>query len=273
MIVKIHIGLFSAVLSIGVLATLTDASAASLRVGGTGAVSELLNQIGPAFEAETGIVLEVVPSLGTSGANAAVADGVLGLAVAGRDLNEKETARGLTVAAILRTPFGLATSRKGPDNLRSGEIVPLYRADKPVWPDGTPILIVLRPVLESDNIVLGGLFPGMTEAIQQVRKRSDLSLAATDQDNAEMGERTKGSLVGATLAQITTEKRNLRFVSIDGVAPSLEGLQDGSYPYGKTMYLVVPSVVSPEDTAFLAFLAKPAGVSLLRKAGIVAGAK
>jgi hypothetical protein len=37
----------------------------------------------------------------------------------------------------------------------------------------------------------------MAEAIQQVRKRSDLSLAATDQDNAEMGEKTKGSLVGA----------------------------------------------------------------------------
>ena len=110
MIVKIHIGLFSAVLSISALATLADASAATLKVGGTGAVTELLNQIGPAFEAETGIVLEVVPSLGTSGAKAAVADGVLGLAVAGRDLSAKETARGLTVAAILRTPFGLATS-------------------------------------------------------------------------------------------------------------------------------------------------------------------
>jgi phosphate transport system substrate-binding protein len=273
MTVKIHIGLFSAVLSISALATLTGASAATLTVGGTGAVSEVLNQIGPAFEAETGIVLKVVPSLGTSGANAAVADGVLGLSVAGRDLNEKETARGLTVASILRTPFGLATSRTGPDNLKSEEIARLYRADKPVWPDGTLVLIVLRPVVESDNIVLGSIFPGMAEAIQQVRKRSDLSLAATDQDNVEMGEKTKGSLVGATLAQISTEKRNLRFVSIDGVAPSLEGLQNGSYPYGKTMYLVVPSVVSPEGAAFLAFLAKPAGVSLLRKAGIVAGAK
>ena len=152
---KIHIGLFSAVLSIGVLATLTDASAATLTVGGTGAVSELLSQIGPAFEAETGIVLKVVPSLGTSGANAAVTDGVLGLSVAGRDLNQKETARGLTVAGILRTPFGLATSRKGPDDLKSEEIARLYRADKPVWPDGTLVLIVLRPVVESDNIVLG----------------------------------------------------------------------------------------------------------------------
>ena len=113
----------------------------------------------------------------------------------------------------------------------------------------------------------------MVEAIQQLRKRNDLSLAATDQDNAEMGEKAKGSLVSATMAQITTEKRNLRFVSIDGVAPSLEGLQNGSYPYGKTMYLVVPTVVSPEGSAFVAFLGKSAGEALLRTAGIDAGAK
>ena len=270
---KIRTGLLLAVLSFGAHAALTDVSAATLKVGGTGAVTELLHQLAPAFEAETGIVLEVVPSLGTSGANAALADGKLGLAVSGRDLNAKETARGLTVAGTLRTPFGLATSRTGPENLKRDEIAHLYGADKPVWPDGTPVQIVLRPVLESDNIVLGNLFPGMVEAIQQLRKRNDLSIAATDQDNAEMGEKAKGSLVSATMAQVTTEKRNFRFVSIDGVAPSLEGLQNGSYPYGKTMYLMVPSVVSPEATAFVAFLGKSAGETLLRTAGIDAGAK
>ena len=129
---KIRTGLLLAVLSFGAHAALTDVSAATLKVGGTGAVTELLHQLAPAFEAETGIVLEVVPSLGTSGANAALADGKLGLAVSGRDLNAKETARGLTVAGTFRTPFGLATSRKGPDNLKRDEIARLYGADKPV---------------------------------------------------------------------------------------------------------------------------------------------
>ncbi len=82
-------------------------------VGGTGAVSEMLRQLAPAFESETGITLEVVPSLGTSGANKAVAAGVLGKAIAGRDLNAEERSKGLSVAATFRTPFGLATLAKG----------------------------------------------------------------------------------------------------------------------------------------------------------------
>jgi phosphate transport system substrate-binding protein len=273
MLIKACLGLLLAVLSLGALATGSPASGATLRVSGSGAVSELLREMAPAFEAATGIVLEVVPSLGTTGANAAVADGVLGIALAGRNLNKKELARRLKVAAVFRTPFGLATSRSDPQNLRSAEVAQLYQADKPVWPDGMPILIVLRPASQSDDTVMGELFPGMVDALERLRKRSDLSLAATSQANADMGEKTRGSLIGTSLTQVTTEKRNLRFVSLDGVAPSLENLENGSYPYGKGLYLVVPSVVSPEAAAFVAFLAGPEGKSLLRKAGIVAGGK
>ena len=125
--------------------------------------------------------------------------------------------------------------------------------------------------VESDNIVLGGLFPGMTEAIQQVRKRSDLSLAATDQDNADMAERVKGSLIGATLTQILAENRNLRFVSIDGVPASLENYLNGSYPYGKSLYVIAPPGPSPQARAFLSFLASPAAQAVLRKDAIVGG--
>ena len=219
------------VLIFGAAAAPTLACAQTLKVGGTGAVTELLRQLAPAFTAQTGIVLEVIPSLGTGGANAAVADGAIGLSVAGRDLKEKEVAKGLQVATTLRTPFGLVTSRPGPDNLNSDDIAGLYGADKPIWPDGTPILITLRPVDESDNLVLADLFPGMAEAIEHMRSRPDISVAATDQDNAEAAEKIEGSLVGATLTQMTTEKRNLRFVAIDGAAPTLENVANGSYPY------------------------------------------
>ena len=58
---KTPIGLLSAVLSIGAFATFADASAGTLKVGGTGSVTELLTQLAPAFEAETGNVLQVVP--------------------------------------------------------------------------------------------------------------------------------------------------------------------------------------------------------------------
>ena len=104
-----------------------------------------------------------------------------------------------------------------------------------------------------------------------MRGRPDISIAATDQDNAETAEKIEGSLVGATLTQMTTEARDLRFVAIDGAAPSLENVANGSYPYEKTLYLVVPAVISPEAAVFLSFIETDAGKAQLRDAGIVAG--
>jgi phosphate transport system substrate-binding protein len=257
--------------AIGVAMALSPALGKSLKIGGTGATNALLGQLAPAFKAETGITLEVIAGLGTTGANNALIDGKLDAAVTGRELRDKEKAKGLKVAATFRTPIGLVTSRENPDGLKSTEIAALFRADRPVWSDGTPILIILRPTDETDYVVLGDLIPGFTEALQHLRKRRDLSIAPTDQDNADGAEKLKGSLTSATLTQMVTENRNLRFVAIDGVAASLENYLNGSYRYGKPLYLVVPSAISPEAEAFVSFLAGPAGEALLRRGGLIAG--
>ena len=269
-LIKACLGLLLAVISIGALAGGSPAAGGTLRVGGSGAVSEVLRQLAPLLEAETGVVLQVVPSLGSTGANAAVADGALGLSVSGRDLTATETARGLRVAAIFRTPFGLATSRVEPQMLRRDEVALLYRSDKPLWPDGTPILIVLRTVNDTEDAFLGGLFPEWSRPSRAFTSAPTCH-SPPRTANADMGEKTKGSLIGITLAQVIAEKRNLRFVAIDGVKSSLANLENGSYPYGRSLYVVVPSAVSADAEAFVTFLARPVAQSLLRKAGIVAG--
>lgn len=259
--------------SIALLATTLPAAAQELRIGGTGGIIEALRKLAPVFAAETGIALTVLPSLGTTGGNNALMDGKLGLVVAGRELRDKEKARGLQVSGHLRTPFGFVTSRPGPDNLRKTDIVGLYRTANPTWPDGMPLLFVLRPVDESDNELLAGFFPGMTGATAQLRKRRDLPVAATDQDNADAAERTEGSLVSATLAQMKAEGRNLRFVAIDGAVPSMQAYRDGSYPYVKLLYLVAPPAPTGEAKAFLDFLARPATQARLNDLGLIAGAR
>lgn len=271
---KLGIGLMVALLGSFVsLATSRPACAGELRIGGTGSATEVMRALAPAFQAETGITLIVVPNLGSTGAFAAVADGKLGLAFGGRDLRDKEKARGLRVDGVLRTPFGFVTSRPGPDRLKKADIVRIYRADNPTWPDGMPVLIALRPVDESDNEVVAAFFPGMAEALVQLRKRRDLRIAATDQENADIAESTKGSLAAATLSQIKAERRNLRFVALDDVMPSLQAYLDGSYPYGKLLYLVVPATPSAEATAFVRFVASPAARPLLEALELVAGAR
>ena len=136
------------------------AAGETLRIGGTGAANEMIKSVSALFTAETGIALELVPSLGTTGANRALADGLLDLAVSGRPLTPAETAKGLTVVAELRTPFGLVTSHPNPNGFKSSEIAQLYLSDHSTWSDGTPIRIILRSTTDSDTWLLDQSVPG-----------------------------------------------------------------------------------------------------------------
>ena len=111
------------------------------------------------------------------------------------------------------------------------------------------------------------MFPGMAAAIEVARQRPDVPIAATDQDNANMAERIPGSLTSSTLSQVKMERRNLRFVAIDGVEPSLENLESGAYPFAKPIYFVLPAKKSPLAERFIAFLGSPAARGALRATG------
>lgn len=251
----------------------TATAAETLRVGGTGAVNEMVRSLAPLFAAETGITLELIPSMGASGGNNAVADGVIDVSISGRPLNAAEIAKGLTAVAEFRSPFGLATVHPKPNGFKSAEFAQLYQSDKPVWHDGTPIRIILRPINDSDTWFLGQMLPGMAAAIAKTRARADISIAATDQDNADMAEKIPGSLVGAALTQIKMEKRNLSFVAIDGVEPTLDNYKNGTYPFGKPFYIVLASKKSSNGERFVAFLRTPRGVAALHETGVVPGAQ
>ena len=112
------------VLAAGLFGACAPVSADTLRVGGTGAASAMLPLIFAAYGRDQ---VDVIPSLGTSGGLRALADGVLDIAVSGRPLKSEESARGLTQAAAIRTPFVLVTSLPQPNGLKSAEIADLYK--------------------------------------------------------------------------------------------------------------------------------------------------
>jgi phosphate transport system substrate-binding protein len=236
-------------------------------MGGVGSAMATLPAIFSAFDPGQEDKLEVIHSLGSSGALRAVAEGVLDIAVSGRALTPEEIAQGLTRAAEIRTPFVLVTSQPRPNGFKSSEVVELFRARRALWADGSLIRIIVRPKSDSDTTVLGGMFPGMAAAIEEVRRRPEIPMAATDQDNADMAERIPGSLTAATLSQVKMERRNLRFVAIDGVEPSLDHLESGTYPFAKAIYFVLPAKKKPLAERFVAFLGSPAGRAALRATG------
>jgi phosphate transport system substrate-binding protein len=243
------------------------ARAELLRMGGNGAVTAMLPEVFAAFARGEESKLEVIPGLGHGGGMRAATDGLLDVAIASRPLNSQELAQGLTSVLAFRSPFGLVTSRPGAGGFKSSEIAELFRSTKARWPDGSPIRIILRPKAVTDSLVLAGLFPNMTAAIEQARHRPEVPIAASDQDNTQLAEQVAGSLAAAALTQIMLERRNLRFVSIDGVEPSLESLERGSYPYQRTMYFVLPAKRGAAAERFIAFLRSAEGNAALRASG------
>jgi phosphate transport system substrate-binding protein len=245
------------------------AQAEVLRAGGTGTATALMQSLGVAYAAGADDRIVVVPSLGTKGAIRAVIDGKLDIAVSARPLTPEEQAAGLVTLGAIKTPFGFVSSRKNPPGLRKGDIVVMFNSERAPWPDGYPLRLVLRPRSESDNALAGAFFPGMREAIEHARARSDVPIAATDQDNADLAERLEGSLTGATLTQIRMETRPLSFVEVDGVKPTLENLETGAYPYAKTLYLVALKSRRTDLQSFDAFLRSTKGREAQRDRGVL----
>jgi phosphate transport system substrate-binding protein len=259
----------STIVALAVLIAAGDVTAADvLRMGGTGAATEMLRRLGSAM-ADEEVKVAIVANLGSSGAIRALADGVLDAVVSGRPLLAEESARGLVQAVAVRTPFGLVTSHRSPNGLKSADIAEIFASGKSRWADGTPIRVILRPRSDSDTPLLGSMFPGMGAALEQARRRPDVPTAATDQDNANLAERVPNSLAGATLTQIALEKRNLRFVAIDGAEPTVANFENGRYPYAKTMYVVLPAAPKPAARRFVVFLKSPAGERALRDVGVM----
>ena len=265
-------GAFAVLLAFPLMAG-NAAAAATLRFGGTGAALGMVQQVGAVFTAATGVKVEVVHSLGSTGALRALADSVLDLAVVARSLKSDESAAGLRQVALLRTAYVIATSHSNPNGLKSTDLAGIFKAENPTWADGTPIRIILRPQSDTDTALLGQLFAGMGEALEMARRRAEMPTAATDQDNAAMAERMPGSLVGTAMTQLKTEHRNLHVVPLDGVEPTFANFESGAYRFAKKLHFIVRRDSTAEAQQFIDFLRSPQGVKALRDTETLPGAE
>jgi len=232
----------------------SGAAAETLRLAGTGGVVEAMRQVAPQFTAATGVEVEIVDGLGTSGAMRALADGALDAVFAAREHTPDEAKTPLVSSAFARTPLVFVTSHRKPNGWKSSDIAPIFAAENPKWEDGTPLKVILRTKVDADTMLVERVFPDMAAAIERARQRPEIPLAATDQDNVNLAQRLDGSFTFAGLGQIIAEKCDLRAVPIDSVAPGPTALENGTYPYEKMFYLVYAEDRSAGAKQFQQFL-------------------
>lgn len=240
-----------------------------LVLGGVGGGLGTLRTLGAMFTRASGIPVTVIPSLGTQGGIKATMDGKLHLSLVGRSLTDPEQASGLSTLESWRTAIGFVTDQHTVPSMKAAEIAELLRDDHAKWPDGTPVRPILRPPTESDYPPLFAQFPGVEAAIARLRGRREIPIAATDQETLDLAERITGSLTSTTLAQVITELRNLRFIAVDGVEPTINALESGAYKASKTLNLVRRGTVLPQAEAFIAFLTTQDCRAAIRRCGFL----
>lgn len=243
--------------------------AAPIRIGGTGASLGGIKLLAEAFSRRRGAVpVSVVSGLGTQGSLRAVAGGALDLAVAARATNAEEQAAGLRSTLYATTPFGFATHRDtAVEAISLREIIAILGGTMTTWPNGTPIRVVRRPASDSDTHLIAAISPEMHEAVATSFRRPGLVTAATDHDNLEALEVVAGTFGTASLSHILTERRNVRLLTLDGHAPTVEAVAASRYPLVKSFYVTRRQALSPAAADFAAFMMSPEAATLLRGHG------
>lgn len=241
-------------------------AAKAIVLGGTSSGSRLLQALADEYR-KTARDAEVVvadPSLGSSAGIRAVREGNLDLAVSTRPLQGDELDGELVAFEFARSPLVFA----GRDNFERngftlGELEDIYAGRRKQWDNGTPIRLILRSRFASDTRVIRAMSPGLDKAVSLALQRKGMVVAASDLEALQIIEQTPGSLGPTTLGLMRLLNSDARVFSIAGRMPSARALADGSYPWFKTLYFVIPKHPAVGLQAFLNFLRSPQAADFL----------
>ena len=241
----------------------------TIRIGGTGTGLGTMGLLASAFQKKhREIKIRIMPSIGSSGAIKATAQGALDIGLNGRPLKEEETRLGLVVTEYAKTPFVFAVRKDVPiQGLSSDELVRIYRGEMRTWPNGEWVRLVLRPRSDADTIIARAISPEMSAALDRALSREGMLMAATNQESNDMIDRTAGSIGFSTLTQIMTEKHPVKALAINGVGPITTGGANKHYPFMKTLSLLTKPGAPPAVQRFIDFVRSPEGAGILLNTG------
>ena len=104
-------------------------------------------------------------------------------------------------------------------------------------------------------------------AVEAAAARPGMLVAVTNTECNEMVARSPGAIGPTTLLQVRAEPHPVRPLLWNGVEPTVDNLDSGRYPLGKSIHVVYRTPASDGVRRFLAFLGSSRGRQLLRDLG------
>lgn len=237
---------------------------AGLIVAGSGTNLALVRRMARLYqEQHPGVRLVVPESIGTGGAVRALLDRAIDVGLASRDLRAEERASGLVATPLARTRLTLAAHPQVPfHHLGIGELREIYLGQRTAWPDGTPMVPLLREPEDSGWPVLRAWLPSVEQAMAAAARARRWKTCYTDREALEALLSLPGALGFVDEGTLRLEQQPLRLIEVR--AAGAEAAPPARSAAGlKPLSFVTAGPPRGEAARFIAFARSPAVAALL----------
>jgi phosphate transport system substrate-binding protein len=237
-----------------------------LVIAGSGSNLPLVEALVAQWPNRDGARILIPESIGSTGAVEALADGVIDIGLVSRPLTPEEHGEGFTVVPLARTPLAVVRHAPGgTTSLTSDDLLAIFLGELRAWPDGTPVVPVLREAGDSGAAIIAVADPRLGRVMHDASRADRWQVALTDQAMRTVLAETPGAIGFLDLGIVGTDP-GLAVVTLDGRHPS----DAETWPFIKTLSLVVPDETSPLARALVGWLASPARHSDIHAIGWLA---
>jgi phosphate transport system substrate-binding protein len=237
---------------------------AGLILAGSGSNVAVVRAIAGWFRAPDFPPVRVPESIGTGGALRALSDGAIDVGLASRRLTTAEKEAGFVETVLARVPLAVVVHpRVSVADVALRELVAIYRGERDRWPDGTPIVPVLRERGDSGNDLIARAWPDLWDAMDAALRAGRFTTCYTDQELADTIAETDGAVGLLDVGTLRLTHPQLRTLAVDGIPPTPLRAESGSHPLVKTLTFVTLGPPAGDAARFVAFATSPGTTELL----------
>jgi phosphate transport system substrate-binding protein len=229
-----------------------------LVIAGSGSSIALAREIAKRYrQAHPDVNLRIPESIGTGGALHALADGAIDVGLTSRPLTDAELGSGLVETVLAHVPLAAVVHPEVPaTSVTSAELAAMYRGERDRWPDGTPVVPLLREPGDSGNDLVAQAYPDLWAAMSDAMQSGRLTTCYTDQEMADAVAGTEGAVGFLDISTLRLTHPQVRPLALDG-----------SHRMIKQLAFVTFGPPVGDAAAFIAFATSPATSDLLAAAG------
>ena len=238
---------------------------AAVATDGSTSMSKVIGALGETFEAESGIAV-TYNATGSGAGIQAVEEGRCDIGLSSRSLKDEEKSKGLQETVLALDGIAIIVH---PDNavndLTTEQIAAIYTGEITNWSElggaDSEIVLIGR---EAGSGTRDG-FESITGTADKCQYRQELT------STGDVIATVAGNPQAIGYASLASVKDNVKALSVGGVTPSEETVQDGSYAIQRPFVLVTKQGVTLSKSAqeFFDYVTSAAANDVIRGAGAV----